>query len=124
MHHILVSLDPVRPGEFSTTPEELKYRGGNISDRMKYGIGVKVNQVHIFFWDVYYHLHLWNIRRVLTPLSFNQALDGKNIFFPFFVDRTWFSNQLARLEESRKHLCDRFNTELISVTVSPDLYLG
>ena len=51
------------------------------------------------------------------PESFNQALDGKNVFSLQFVDGTCFSNQLEGLGDGCRHVCDRLNIEFSSVTI-------
>ena len=112
------------PYVFSTSQEEVKFHGDEISYSMCSGIGGDVIQVHIRFWNIYWHQHFWNIRRFLTPESFNQALYGKNVFYLCFVDGTWFSNQLAGLGYGRKPLCDRLNMDLSFVNVSPGTHLG
>ena len=119
MHHLPISLYHTCPGVFYTSQEEVKFRGYEISYSMWSSIGVEISHVQIHFCNIYWHRHLWNTRKFLTPESFNQVLDGKNVFSPRFVDGTWSSNQLAGLGYGRKRLCDRFNTELSSVAVIP-----
>ena len=124
MHHLPIFLDRMRPSVFYTLQKEIKFRSDEISISMCSGIRGELIQVQSRFCKIYWNWHLWNIWGVLTPEYFNQALGRKNVFSLRFADGTWFSNQLAGLGYEHKHLCDHFNTDLISVALIPGLHKG
>ena len=90
MHYLLVLFEHSQPCVLYTLQEEVKCRGDEISNSTCYDIGGELIQVQSSFWNVYWDRHFWNRRGALTPESFNQALDGKNLFSLRFLYGTFF----------------------------------